>query len=335
MPSLRAGKASAAPPVGPATLPLAASEPPPPHQGHQRARGTLPHRGGGRRRREPVLGADRQAEDELDQRAGDDLGQRYPGASGSRGRGAQQETGSPRPAAAARGGGLRKRGSGPKTLSVASCPALLGETMALLESRVYANSNQHSVAARKRLLEDSVQCAALSQERRPWPLTPGVVKGFAGSLMTADFGSAQNYLIELKCRARERENGEDAAISDSGIRALVISKNAANRGLGPSGMAPVVGWDDVSLGLKDTEGLDAGELRAPLRPWRVACGWLLHEIEVASATLADVAPSRTPRRRASTCPPPRATRRAKGSRASGDAGTRRTARARRPARCAP
>ena len=161
--------------------------------------------------------------------------------------------------------------------------------MALLESRVYANSNQHSVAARKRLLEDSVQCAALSQERRPWPLTPGVVKGFTGSLMTADFGSAQNYLSELKCMTLERENGEDAAISDSGIRALVISKNAANRGLGPPGMAPEAGWDDVSLGLKDIECLDTGELRDPSRPWCVARGWLRHEIEAASATLADVA----------------------------------------------
>ena len=42
---------------------------------------------------------------------------------------------------------LRKRGSEPRP-TIASCPALLGEAMALLESRVYASANRHSVAAR-------------------------------------------------------------------------------------------------------------------------------------------------------------------------------------------
>ena len=49
--------------------------------------------------------------------------------------------------------------------------------------------------------------------------------------------------------ALEKENGEDATISDPVLRALVISKNTANRGLGPSEKAPEVDWDDVSLGL--------------------------------------------------------------------------------------
>ena len=50
----------------------------------------------------------------------------------------------------------------------------------------------------------------------------------------------------------EKENGEDATISDPVRRALVIFKNAANRGPGPPEKAPEVDWDDVSLGLEDT-----------------------------------------------------------------------------------
>ena len=61
--------------------------------------------------------------------------------------------------------------------------------------------------------------------------------------------AAQNYLSELKRMTSKKENGEDATISDPVLRALVISKNAANRGLGPPEKAPEVDWDDVSLGL--------------------------------------------------------------------------------------
>ena len=120
--------------------------------------------------------------------------------------------------------------------------------MALLGSRGYANSSQHSVAARRRLLEDLVQRVALSQKRRPWPLTPEVVKGVAGSLMAADFRSAQNYLSELKCMALEKENGEDATVCDSGGRAPVIPKNTANEGWAPPPeKAFEADRDDVSL----------------------------------------------------------------------------------------
>ena len=182
-----------------------------------------------------------------------------------------------------------------------------------------------------------MQRVALSQKGRPRPLTPDVVKGVAGSLMAADFRSAQNYLSELKCTALEKENGEDAAISNPVARALVTSKNSANRGLGPSGKAPEGNWDDVSLDPKDTECLGAGELRdPPLRPGFVSCGRLRREIETAGATLANaVLPEETSVAGPPTCPPPCATRQAEGPRASGKAGTPRPARARRPARCAP
>ncbi len=76
---------------------------------------------------------------------------------------------------------LRKRGSGPKALSIASCPALLGETTAMRENRAYTISSLHSVAARRRSREDLVQRVAVSQKRRPGPLKPEVVKGVAGS----------------------------------------------------------------------------------------------------------------------------------------------------------
>ena len=110
-----------------------------------------------------------------------------------------------------------------------------------------------------------MQRVALSQKRRPGPLTPEVAKGVAGSLTAADFRSAQNYLSELKCTTLEKENGEDATICDPVGRAPVIPKNTANRGLGPPVKAPEAGRDDVSPGLKDFECLGAGELRDPCR----------------------------------------------------------------------
>ena len=60
---------------------------------------------------------------------------------------------------------LRRRDSGPKALAIAPCPELLGDSMALLEGRAYANSSQHSVAARRRLLEDLVQRVALGRKK--------------------------------------------------------------------------------------------------------------------------------------------------------------------------
>ena len=109
--------------------------------------------------------------------------------------------------------------------------------------------------------------------------------------MVADFTSTQNYLSELKHLALEEEIGEDATSSDPVLRALVIFKNAASRGLGPSGKTPEVDWDGVSPDSEDVEGLNAGELRdPPFRSLRVACGWLPREIEAADATLSDVAP---------------------------------------------
>jgi hypothetical protein len=99
---------------------------------------------------------------------------------------------------------LRSGTRGPRPSPSPPYPALFGETMALLESRAYANSSQHSVAARWHLLEDLVQRVARGQKRQPWPLTPEVAKGVVGSFMAADFRSAQNYLSELSARLWRR-----------------------------------------------------------------------------------------------------------------------------------
>ena len=88
----------------------------------------------------------------------------------------------------------RAKASGCLARDISLDKTLLSEAVGELTDKFYAASNQRSVAAKRRLLQELATNVASHAGRHPFPLVQSTVQGVAATLMKAGYRSAEGYL---------------------------------------------------------------------------------------------------------------------------------------------